>query len=158
MAKVHLGLGSNLGNRRENLEAAFAGLAKLPATRLAKKAGLFETAPVGGPEGQGAFLNSACIVETELAPDELLSEIHRLERSLGRRRESEARWGPRTIDIDILLWENLVRDDARLTLPHPRLAEREFALAPLAEIDPEARHPLLGLTARELLERIESDT
>ena len=155
MALVHLGLGTNLGDRRVNLAAALAGLGRLPGTRVAKTAGVYQTPPMGGPPGQGEYLNSACLVETELTPRELLAAIHRLEREIGRRRDAEAeRWGPRVIDIDILLWEDLVLDEPDLIIPHPRLAERAFALLPLAELAAERIHPGNGCQVRELLERI----
>jgi 2-amino-4-hydroxy-6-hydroxymethyldihydropteridine diphosphokinase len=150
-----LGLGSNIGDRAANLRAALAGIAAFPDCRLLKAAGIFQTRPVGGAPGQDDFYNTGCQVETRLPPRELLANAQRLERELGRRRESEAApWGPRTLDIDILLWEDLILDEPDLTLPHPRLEERAFALAPLAELAPDAVHPASRLTVLELLERL----
>lgn len=154
-ARAYLGLGSNLGERRANLEAAFERLDALPGTRVIKRATIIETAPVGGPEGQGEFLNTACLIETDMPPHDLLDAIHRIERDIGRLRERETvRWGPRAIDIDILLWEGLTLSSPELTIPHPRLAEREFALRPLAEVDADAVHPTEKATIGELLKRI----
>lgn len=154
MATVYLGLGSNLGDRRANLDAGLACLAALPGTALIRVARVRETSPVGGPAGQGDFFNTACVVETALAPRELLDAIHDIERRAGRRRAEETRWGPRTLDMDILLWGDLVMATPELVIPHPRLAEREFALEPLAELAPALAHPVLGLTIAQLLQRI----
>ncbi len=155
MANVYLGLGTNLGDRAANLALARDGLAALPETRFLRMAGVYETRPVGGPPGQDDFYNSACLVDTSLVPRRMLEEIHRLERSIGRRRELERiAWGPRVIDIDILLWEGVEMAEPDLVIPHPRLATRAFALAPLAELAPGLRHPALGLGIGELLERI----
>ena len=156
MALAYLGLGSNMGNRGANLAAARRALAGLPQTGLIKNAFVYETRPVGGPTGQGAFLNSASLVETTLSPYGLLEQIQKVEKDIGRKREAETvRWGPRVIDIDILLWDDLVVDDYGLTIPHPRLSKRAFALLPLADLDPDLLHPTLDLTVRELLERID---
>ena len=156
MALVFLGLGSNLGDRLANLKAARQGLADLPDTVLLKDAGIFETVPVGGPSGQDTFYNSASVVDTSLEPPEMLKEIQAVERRVGRRRETEGvRWGPRIIDIDILLWDDQVMDYPDLVVPHPRLPQRGFALAPLAELDRDLLHPVLELTIKELLERID---
>lgn len=156
MAFVYLGVGSNLGDRKANLMAARQGLAALPQTSLLRNARIYETRPVGGPTGQSPFLNSVSLVDTTLAPFDLLTEIQRLERGIGRRRELEkVRWGPRIIDIDILLWDDMVIDHGELVVPHPRLATRAFALLPLADLDPDLLHPTLERTVAELLERID---
>jgi 2-amino-4-hydroxy-6-hydroxymethyldihydropteridine pyrophosphokinase len=148
-----------MGDRRQHLDTAVEALNALPETRVTAYAEPIETEPVGGPEGQGAFLNSACGLETRLAPEALLDELQRIEKDQGRNRgDSAVRWGPRTLDIDILLWGDMTCETARLTIPHPRMAERLFVLAPLAAIAPDALHPVLGLTARELLRRIETTT
>lgn len=156
MALVYLGLGSNLGDREANLSAARNGLAQLGGTVLINNAHIYETPPVGGPSGQGMFLNSVSLVETSLEPLELLREIQELERRIGRVREEESvRWGPRVIDIDILLWDDEVFDEGALIVPHPRMAERAFVLLPLADLDGDILHPVVELTVRELLQRID---
>lgn len=156
MALVHLGLGTNLGDKPANLDAARRGLAKMRGTALIANAAVYETRPFGGPSGQDNYYNSACLVETRLEPLELLGEIHALERAIGRDRKAEtSRWGPRVIDIDILLWEDRVVDESALSIPHPRLAERAFALMPLADLDRDLLHPVAELTVSELLERID---
>jgi len=152
MATVYLGLGSNLGRRRENLEAALAALASRPGTRVLAVSPLIETEPVGGPPGQGPYLNGAARVETDLAPEALLAELQAIERALGRR--EGPRWGPRPVDLDILLYGDTVLETPALTVPHPRLRERRFVLAPLAAIAPDARDPVTGLAVRDLLARL----
>jgi len=142
---VYLSLGSNLGDRAANLDAAIAALATLG--EVAAVSSFYETEPVG-PVSQPWFLNCAVKLDTERMPKQLLSAILGLERSLGRRRTQSK--GPRTIDIDILLFGSSIVETASLTIPHPALHERRFVLAPLAEIAPEVRHPVFKRTMREL--------
>lgn len=156
MALVYVGLGSNLGDRAANLDAARRGLANLPETFLLNNAPTYETKPVGGPADQQDYYNSVSVLETQLEPGALLRVTQDLERSLGRLREQEKlRWGPRVIDIDILLWEDQVVEEQGLTIPHPYLARRAFALVPLADLDGDLLHPVADMTIRELLERID---
>ena len=152
MATVYLGLGSNLGDRRASIEAALGALAAHPSIRVAAVSALRETEPVGGPPGQGPYLNGAARIETDLAPAALLAELKRVERLLGRR--EGPRWGPREIDLDILLYGDTVLATADLTIPHPRLRERPFVLVPLAEIAPDAVDPVTKSTVRDLLAKL----
>jgi len=149
MTTVYLGLGSNMGDRRRNLEAALDALRAHPQIAVTAVSSFLETDPVGGPPGQGKFLNAAAKIETDLSPEALLEELKRVERALGRR--EGPRWGPREIDLDILLCGNTILDTEALTIPHPRMRERRFVLEPLAEIAPAARDPVTGLSVRELL-------
>ena len=130
-----MGLGANLGDREETLRRAVELLGAEPGIEVVAVSSFRETDPVGYLE-QPAFLNGACAVETELAPRELLDRLLAVERELGRRRGAGPRWGPRTIDLDLLLYGDVTMDEPGLTVPHPRLAERPFALEPLLELDP----------------------
>jgi 2-amino-4-hydroxy-6-hydroxymethyldihydropteridine diphosphokinase len=154
MAIVYLGLGANLGNRRENIDAALAALRSHPRIRVEAVSSFIDTAPVGGPPGQPIYLNGAARLSTDLAPAELLAECKRIERALGRREGPH--WGPRPVDLDILLYDDLVVDEPDLIIPHINLRERRFALEPLAEIAPDACDPVTGRTVRELLARLEA--
>ena len=133
--RAFLGLGSNQGDRRENLDRALELLTGTGRVHVSHRSSWHETAPVGGPPDQGDFLNGACEVVTTLAPEELLERCQEIEDELGRVRVE--RNGPRTIDIDLLWYEGETRDEERLTLPHPRWEERAFVLAPLSEFAPE---------------------
>jgi 2-amino-4-hydroxy-6-hydroxymethyldihydropteridine diphosphokinase len=144
-----IGIGSNVGDRRGHIESARATLEQLPRTALLRVSTVSETEAVG-PISQGRYLNAAALVHTEFPPLELLGHLLEIERARGRRRETEQRWGPRTLDLDLLLYGDLVIDEPGLSLPHPRMHERLFVLGPLAEIAPDLPVPTLGRTVREL--------
>jgi len=139
MTWAYVGLGANVGNRRENLDHAVELLAAEPGVRVLAVSSVRETDPVGY-EDQPRFLNAACAVETELGPRELLERLLAIERALGRERTGP-RFGPRTIDLDLLLYGNETLDEPGLTVPHPRLAERLFVLEPLHELAPDLVWP-----------------
>jgi 2-amino-4-hydroxy-6-hydroxymethyldihydropteridine diphosphokinase len=154
-----IALGSNLnspwGDREANLREAIARVAKLGTVRAVSS--FYDTKPVGTAE-QPNFLNGAMLLETELEPVELMRELLAIERAMGRDRASVPAKGPRTIDLDLLLMDDVVRNSARgsedqteLTLPHPAMAERRFVLGPLAEIAPDMVDPVSGRTVAEML-------
>jgi 2-amino-4-hydroxy-6-hydroxymethyldihydropteridine diphosphokinase len=145
VARAALGLGSNLGDRRANLAGAVRRLGE--AGPVAAVSSLYETAPIGGPV-QGPFLNAVVVVETARPPRALLDLGRAVERAAGRRRL--VRWGPRSLDVDLLLYEGRVVNEPGLVVPHPRLAERRFALEPLVEAWPDASLPD-GTVAASLL-------
>ena len=131
-----IALGSNLGNRLETLQGAVDALEDTPGVRIKAVSAVYETEGVGGPEGQPAFLNAVLVLRTTLPPQSLLERANAVEDAFGRVRE--VRFGPRTLDVDILTYEGVVLDRAELTLPHPRAHERAFVLAPWLDADPGA--------------------
>ena len=145
MATAYIGLGANLGDRAATLREAVRRLATLGTVSTVSS--LYETEPVGYQE-QPPFLNAVVVLETSLAPIELLRALFEFERDLGRARTF--RNAPRTLDLDLLLFDDIVLSTPKLTVPHPRLHERAFVLVSLAEIAPGARHPVLHQSAAEL--------
>ena len=144
-----IALGSNQGDRELNLLRAVAEMGKLPDGRITALSGFYDTEPVGGVK-QDNFLNAVLKLETGLSPHDLLTELQRIETE-NFHRAREIQWGPRTMDLDILFYGDMVLDEESLTVPHPRLHERRFVLEPLAEIAPKLIHPLLGITIGSLL-------
>lgn len=156
MARAAIALGGNVGDVAAAFERAIADLCRDAPARLLARSANFSTPP-WGEKNQPAFLNACILVETRTPPRELLARLHAVERAHGRDRTRETRWGPRTLDLDLLTYDDLELDAPDLTLPHPRLTERGFVLAPLAEIAPEmivrgravadhlARVPLTGI-------------
>jgi 2-amino-4-hydroxy-6-hydroxymethyldihydropteridine diphosphokinase len=148
----YIALGSNLGDRQAYLDQAVALLRAQSGIRVEQVSRSWETAPVGGPADQGPFLNAAARLDTDLSPRAVLNALLTIERQLGRERREPC--GPRTIDLDLLLYGAEVLDEPELVVPHPRMHERVFVLGPLVEIAPDAFHPKLRRTAVELLAKL----
>jgi 2-amino-4-hydroxy-6-hydroxymethyldihydropteridine diphosphokinase len=152
MAEALVGLGGNLGDVRTTLDRAVAAFCDGAAVRLLAQSSDYATPP-WGVEDQPAFVNRCLAVATALTPRALLDRALAVERTLGRDRSRERRWGPRPIDIDLLAYDDVVLDEPGLTLPHPRLLERAFVLAPLAEIVPD--RIVAGVRVRDTLTRLD---
>jgi 2-amino-4-hydroxy-6-hydroxymethyldihydropteridine diphosphokinase len=155
MARAFVGLGSNLGDREGTLRAAVGRLRALPHTRFVALSKLRNTEPVGYLD-QPRFLNGAAELETELSPRELLTALLQLEQAFGRNRSAVPQQGPRTLDLDLLLYGDEEIAEPGLEVPHPRLHERAFVLEPLAELDPALEVPGKG-TVQALLARLDSE-
>ncbi|MFJ6568625.1 2-amino-4-hydroxy-6-hydroxymethyldihydropteridine diphosphokinase [Streptomyces sp. NPDC091292] len=151
-----IALGSNLGNRLETLQGAIDALEDTPGLRVKAVSPVYETAPWGvDPASQPTYFNAVVVVKTTLPPSSLLERAHAVEEAFHRVRDE--RWGPRTIDVDIVSYADVVSDDPVLTLPHPRAHERAFVLAPWADVEPEAKLPGRGPVAR-LLDMVTRDS
>ncbi|MFN0060958.1 MAG: 2-amino-4-hydroxy-6-hydroxymethyldihydropteridine diphosphokinase [Myxococcaceae bacterium] len=147
---VYVGLGSNLGDRHRNLRAAIDALGRIDAVTVEQVSAFYDTAPVG-PE-QPRYLNAVVEMSCALSPMQLFSILKRIEVEVGR--TPGPKWGPRVLDMDILLWGERVVAEPALQIPHVEMHRRRFVLEPLAEIAPHARHPLLALTASEMLAQV----
>ncbi len=149
--RAFVGLGSNLGERETMIRLALDDLARLPGTRLVRASSLYDTEPVGEVD-QPNFLNAVAQLDTELTARQLLWNLLLIEKRLGRTRSK--RWGPRTIDLDLLLYGSLVVEEPDLRVPHPELTRRSFVLVPLVELDPLLVHPVTGETLLAHLSRL----
>lgn len=149
--RAFIGLGSNLGEREDNIRAALEAIAELPDTDLVRVSSLYDTEPVGEVD-QPNFLNAAAMVDTELDPRTLLWNLMLIEKRLGRVRTQ--RWGPRTIDLDLLLYGDESIEDDDLRVPHPEIIRRSFVLVPLVELEPRLVHPGTGETLVAHLNRL----
>ena len=155
MAQCLLSLGSNLGDRATLLDAAVARLSAQKEVRGFTESRRFETDPIGGPAGQNYFLNSAVRCETTLPPNDFLLLLQSVENELGRLRKE--RWGARVVDLDLLLYDELILTTPTLQVPHPRMAFRRFVLEPAVEVAPEMIHPTTGWTVARLWKHLCSD-
>lgn len=149
-ARVALGLGANLGDREAALRRAIAALRVEPGTTVVAVSDFVETVPVGGPD-QPAYLNAVVIIDVGVEPLELLAALQRIESDAGRDRNREVRWGPRRLDLDILAFGDAVIDEPELTVPHPRVLEREFVLLPWSQVAPDWVIAGTGLTVARAL-------
>ena len=152
MSRVFIGVGSNEGDRLAHISRAMRALAEVSGVRLLQMATIAETEPIGGPP-QGPYLNTVVEIDTALSPTELLKELQDIERRLGREPSSQ-RWGPRPIDLDILLYDDWIVQEPQLSIPHPRMHERQFVLEPLAQLAPGTIHPLLQQPIADLLAQV----
>lgn len=155
MATVYVSLGSNLGDRLKSIKRALTEIEESPRVLVNKLSPVYETQPVG-PQNQSWFLNQVIEIQTSLDPGSLLEFLSAIENHMGRKREVES--GSRNIDLDILLYEDRIVDTDRLVIPHPRMHQRKFVLIPLSQIAPDVYHPVLGKSARRLLEGCKDDS
>lgn len=152
--QVYIGIGSNVGNKKENFMEAVNRLTKLPDTKVVKESSLYESEPLG--DAKDWFVNGAVEIETRFKPDMLLKKFKNIERAMGRKKVKK-RWGSRIIDLDILLYDSAIVKKKSLRIPHPEMPKRKFVLIPLSEIAPQVIHPELGVTISELLINVKDD-
>jgi 2-amino-4-hydroxy-6-hydroxymethyldihydropteridine diphosphokinase len=152
--QAYIGIGSNLGKKKENYLEALARIAKIPGTRIVKESSLYESEPLG--EAKEWYVNGVIQIETELKPDLLLQKCKNIERAMGRKKVRK-RWRARVIDLDIILYNNLRLEKGGLKIPHPEMHVRKFVLIPLSEIAPQVVHPVMGMTISELLVNVKDD-
>ena len=153
--RVHIGIGSNLGDRRANTAEAIEKVSELPGTRVVRASSLYESEPLGNAKTW--FVNSVIEVETDLGPDVLLKKLKAIEEAMGRKRVKGKRWGSRIIDLDILLFDQDVIDKRTLKIPHPEMHKRRVVLLPLAELAPQVVHPQLGQSVSTMLATVKDD-
>lgn len=156
MEQVYIGLGSNLAEPVQQLDAALSALAQLPSTRLVATSAYYSSAPLG-PSDQPRYTNAAAHLETDLMPHDLLDQLQAIELNQGRQRKAE-RWGPRTLDLDVLLFGQHILDDERLCVPHYHMHARPFVLLPLAELCPTDFILADGRKLADLLQQCPIDT
>ena len=158
--RVHIGIGSNLGDRRANTTEAVDRISKLPSTKVVRASSLYESEPLG--DAKTWFVNSAIEVETDLTVDDLLKKLKAIEKAMGRKptkptKGKAKRWVSRVIDLDILLSDQEVVESRQLKVPHPEMHKRRFVLLPLAELAPHIVHPQLGQSVSVLLATVKDD-
>ncbi|MGH7832277.1 MAG: 2-amino-4-hydroxy-6-hydroxymethyldihydropteridine diphosphokinase [Candidatus Binatia bacterium] len=146
--RAYIGIGSNLGKKKENYLEALDRIAKIPRARITKESSLYESEPLG--DSKELYVNGVVEIETELGAEELLKKLKNIERVMGRKKVRK-RWGARVIDLDILLYGDQKLDKRSLKIPHPEMQNRRFVLIPLSEIAPQVVHPVLDATISELL-------
>ena len=160
--RAFIGIGTNLGDRAANYREAIVRIAGLPETRVLRQSSVYETDPVGAPDLKGPFFNGVIEIETEIPADALMRRLLAIERTMGRKRvpgrkpAARSRYKPRVIDLDLLFFNKELRDAPALTLPHPRLHERRFVLAPMVELAPALIHPRLNVSISDLLANLKS--
>jgi 2-amino-4-hydroxy-6-hydroxymethyldihydropteridine diphosphokinase len=152
--QAYIGIGSNLGKKKENYVEALTRIARIAETRIIKESSLYESEPLG--ESKEWYVNGVIEIETGLKPELLLKKCKYIERAMGRKKVRK-RWGARIIDLDILLFDNLILEKRSLKVPHPEMHKRKFVLIPLSEIAPQVIHPVLGMTISELLVSVKDD-
>ncbi|MBI2532299.1 MAG: 2-amino-4-hydroxy-6-hydroxymethyldihydropteridine diphosphokinase [Deltaproteobacteria bacterium] len=152
--QVYIGVGSNVGNKKENFLEALSRVAKLPDTKIVKESSLYESEPIG--DAKEWYVNGAIEIETKFKPDMLLKKFKNIERAMVRKKVKR-RWGARIIDLDILLYDAAIVNKKNLRIPHPEMSSRKFVLLPLSEIAPQVIHPELGVTISELLINVKDD-
>ena len=151
--KAYVAIGSNMGDKKAYLDFGIKSIGEIKGCRVVKVSDYITTEPYGGVE-QDEFLNGALLVDTLLSPKELLGELQRIE--LEAHRERKVHWGPRTLDLDIIMYDDYIVEDENLTIPHIEMHKRDFVLKPLAQISPYLRHPALNKTVMQLLEELKS--